>query len=226
MIKKTALFFLCIFLFLSIPGCKKKLPTSPDIPTKMLATIEYFYASPESIGWRESSTLFWSVENAPIVYIDQGIGNVSTSANVVTSGTIDVSPEETTTYTLTAVGSSGTASCTVEVTARAIFEMISYDYRYTFYGNCEIFGIIKNVGNATGYNVMVEFQAYSDNVIVGTARGYPADLGNIPVGVKAAFEAIFFNLYNWGVIGEVTYEITWITAQGMILTQTGIVPFK
>jgi len=32
MIKKMLLVFLCFTLFLSIPGCKKKLPTQPDIP--------------------------------------------------------------------------------------------------------------------------------------------------------------------------------------------------
>ena len=191
--------------------------------------IEYFIASPESIGWKESSTLSWSVNNAPIVYVDQGIGNVSTSANVLISGTIDVSPEETTTHTLTAVGSSGTvtASCTVEVTARAIFELTADACGYTTYGCCNIIGTVKNVGNATGYNVMIEFQAYNANgVIIDTAHGFPANLGNIPVGVSATFEAVFFDTYNWSLIPAFSYEITWLTAQGVRLTQTGIVPFK
>jgi len=146
MIKKTALFFLCIFLFLSIPGCKKKLPTSPDIP---------------------------------------------------------------------------------DITRAASFTLVESTQGYASYGCCEITGIVKNVGNATGYNVGIEYQAYNaSNVIIDTANGFPADLGNIPVGVSATFEAIFFDLYNWSLVAKTTYEITWLTAEGMALTQTGVVLFK
>ena len=112
MIKKSVLFFLCFTLFLSIPGCKKKLPTQPDIPTKVLPTIEYFIATPEAISPGESSILSWSTKNATNVKINRGVGTVSAT------GTKEVSPEETTTYTLTAINSDGqkTASCKVEVT--------------------------------------------------------------------------------------------------------------
>lgn len=212
-----------ICLFFTFPSCKGT-PTTPDIPAIILPNIEYFNANPESIEFEGSfSTLSWSVTNGITVTIDQGIGTVSAT------DTIEVSPEETTTYTLTAENNDGqrTASCIVEVIARAIFELTFYAYDYASYGSCRITGTIKNVGNKTGYNVMIEFQAYSANdIIIDTARGFPADLGNIPVGVSAAFEAVFFDLYNWNVIAKVTYEITWLTAQGVRLTQTGIVRFK
>jgi|GEM_PF-1251314 len=111
MIKKSVLFFLCFMLFLSMPGCKKKLPTTPDIPTKILPTIEYFTATPESINLDESSTLSWSVSNATTITIDQGIGTVSAK------GTTEVSPEDTTIYTLTAKNNDGqkSQSCTVGI---------------------------------------------------------------------------------------------------------------
>lgn len=111
MIKKTLLCFLFLSLFLSISGCKKKLPTSPDIPEAILPSIEYFTANPESINRGESSTLSWSVSNATTITIDQGVGTVSAKA------TTEVSPEETTTYTLTATNSDGqkSQSCTVEI---------------------------------------------------------------------------------------------------------------
>lgn len=111
MLKKTTLFFLCLSLFLSIPCCKKKLPTQPDIPTKILPTIEYFHANPESIKLEESSTLSWSTTNATAISISPGIGNVAATS------TADVSPEDTTIYTLTATNSDGTktASCRVEI---------------------------------------------------------------------------------------------------------------
>ena len=141
MIKKMLLVFLCLSLFLSIPYCKKKLPTSPDIPIR-----------------------------------------------------------------------------------EADFLLVSSTQGYASFGCCEITGIVKNVGNATGYNVMIEFQAYNaSNVIVDTASGFPADLGNIPVGVSASFEAIFFELYSWSLVSKTTYEITWLTAEGIRLTQTGVV---
>lgn len=224
MIKKTLLYFLCLSLLLSISACKKS-PTTPDIPALILPSIEYFNANPESIEFISDSlvTLSWSTTNTTTVTIDQGIGTVSAT------GTTEVSPEETTTYILTAKNNDGqrTASCTVEVTARAIFELTSYSYGYASYGCCEITGTVKNVGNAIGYNVMIEFQAYNaSDIIIDTANGFPASLGNIPIGVSAAFDAVFFEVYDWAIITKTTYEITWLSAQGVRLTQIGIVPFK
>jgi len=111
MIKKMFLCFLCLSLFLSIPGCKKKLPTTPDIPTVVLPTIAYFTANPILIMQSTQSTLSWSTTNATSISIDQGIGNVAATDKTT------VSPGETTTYMLTAKNSDGqkTASCTVEI---------------------------------------------------------------------------------------------------------------
>jgi len=213
---------LCIFLF---SYCGKKSPTTPDIPSIILPIIEYFDADADSIEFMSDSivTLSWSTKNATSVMIDQGIGNVDKTGNV------EVSPEETTTYTLTAINSDGqkTASCKVEVDARAIFELTSYEHSYTpDYLCCRIIGTVQNVGNATGYNVMIEFQAYVSDVIVDTALGFPADLGSIPVGASALFDAVFYDFCGelvWDAISKVTYEITWLTAQGMSMTQIGVV---
>jgi len=111
MIKKMLLVFLCLSLFLSIPYCKKKLPTTPDIPTKILPTIESFTATPSSIKLEDYSVLAWSVTNATNCTIDHEVGTVSQS------GTVEVTPIELTTYTLTATNSDGTrtASCTVAI---------------------------------------------------------------------------------------------------------------
>lgn len=117
MIKKMLLSFLCLSLFLSIPGCKKT-PTTPDIPAVVLPSIQYFNANPESIMLDSSSTLSWSTTNATNVMIDQGIGTVSQT------GMMEVSPEDTTTYTLTAINSDGqrTQSCVVEILKWAILD--------------------------------------------------------------------------------------------------------
>ena len=71
-----------------------------------------FQAVPEAIILGESSTLEWATAYADRITIDQGIGDVAVS------GSLSVSPKDTTTYTLTATGVGGTttASTTVGVT--------------------------------------------------------------------------------------------------------------
>jgi len=70
-----------------------------------------FSADPSSIKLGESSTLSWTTTNADIATIDQEIGSVDLN------GSHGVSPQETTTYTLTATGLGGTTtkSTTVNV---------------------------------------------------------------------------------------------------------------
>jgi len=148
MIKKTVLFFLC-FMLLAMPGCKKKLPTQPDIPVEVLPTIIHFTASPESIMEGEMSILSWNVSHATAVHIDHGIGTVSAI------GTIEIFPEATTTYTITATNLDGTktASCTVEILNWAVLEYstIPANPIFTYYpllgGTFSDFTIILNETN-------------------------------------------------------------------------------
>ena len=58
--------------------------------------IVYFTANPSTIKLGEKSTLSWETSDTTSVEIDQGIGLVSGT------GSIEVSPLETTTYTLEA----------------------------------------------------------------------------------------------------------------------------
>jgi len=122
MIKKMLLYFLCLSLFLSIPGCKKDLPIDPEILN--LPTIEYFTAtylnsSAQDYGVSSNFTLSWSTKNVATVEIDQGIGQVPAM------GTRQVGIRETTTYILTAGNETGqkTASCVAERPERAILEV-------------------------------------------------------------------------------------------------------
>ncbi|MBA7571078.1 hypothetical protein ES708_12834 [subsurface metagenome] len=87
-----------LLLASSIVGC-------PQPPV-----IAEFSANPTDINSGESATLSWSVTEATTVTIDQGIGDVPSS------GTQSVSPPATTTYTLTAINSSGTVNESVEIT--------------------------------------------------------------------------------------------------------------
>jgi len=68
-----------------------------------------FTASPNIIGVGHSSTLHWSVPDATSVSLDHGIGPQPDTSS------IDVSPESTTLYSLTAIGPSGLSESSVWV---------------------------------------------------------------------------------------------------------------
>jgi len=84
----------CILLI----SCSEKsaLPTQPLDPRTIDPNISYFTATPSTIKLGEKSTLSWEVNNSTSVEIDEGIGLVSPT------GSIEVSPLKTTTYTLLA----------------------------------------------------------------------------------------------------------------------------
>ncbi len=69
-----------------------------------------FSASPSAIQIGFDATLSWTTTYADTVQIDPGIGDVATT------GTQEVSPIETTTYTLTAAGPGGTTTQSVTIT--------------------------------------------------------------------------------------------------------------
>jgi hypothetical protein len=81
----------------------------PTVVVGALPEIGYFTADPDSIGEDQSSTLSWNVSNADSVEISPGVGNVAPA------GSETVSPDTTTTYTLTATNSYGWRSETIEV---------------------------------------------------------------------------------------------------------------
>ena len=87
-----------------------------------LPTIDSFIATPGTITSGESSTLSWSVSDATTVNIDQGIGDVALT------GSWELSPTTTTTYTLTATNDDGsvTATAQVVVTTEAQYTVTLY----------------------------------------------------------------------------------------------------
>ena len=182
---------------------------SPEAP-KNLPVIISFYASPDTIDKGESTTLFWATAGAATASIDHGIGSVSAS------GSQNVEPTETTTYTFTVGNPDGTVTATATVTVKEIAVLVldgSPKKKMTTF-DCPYFdGYVKNIGQVTGYNCMIEFHAYSDterHTIIDTASGFPANLGNIAPGQRAHFEAIFFDLTSWDQIKSWDYEITWL----------------
>jgi peptidoglycan-associated lipoprotein len=90
---------------------KKQPPPPPPAPPPAAEPTASLSASPDAIDKGQSSTLTWQTTAATDVGID-GIGAVQAS------GTQQVTPAETTTYTLTAKGPGGTKTATATVTVK------------------------------------------------------------------------------------------------------------
>ncbi|MBL7209314.1 MAG: hypothetical protein ISS52_04380 [Dehalococcoidia bacterium] len=78
-------------------------------PSAGLPVINSFAANPWAIAGGASSTLNWSVSGATVVEISQGIGSVGST------GSVSVSPDATSNYTLTATSAVGWSSVTIQV---------------------------------------------------------------------------------------------------------------
>ena len=91
---------------------KKQPPPPPPPPPPPAAPTASLTASPEAIDKGQSSTLSWQTSNATDVSID-GVGAVQPN------GTQQVTPTDSTTYTLTAKGAGGSQTATARVTVNA-----------------------------------------------------------------------------------------------------------
>jgi len=114
---------LALALLVLAPGCKKSVPppTAPPPPPAAGATarnpspapsppaILEFDGAPRTIERGQSAILRWRVNEATEVSISPGIGPVGNSAKR------EISPVQTTTYTLTAKGPGGVASSSLMI---------------------------------------------------------------------------------------------------------------
>jgi hypothetical protein len=91
-----------------MPSDDKTIP--PPETTLPLPVIGSFSAASAEIAKGESTTLSWNISDATSVSINQGIGEVDLS------GSKSVSPGNTTTYTITAVNSTGSNTRSITVT--------------------------------------------------------------------------------------------------------------
>ncbi|HLZ10803.1 MAG TPA: OmpA family protein, partial [Chloroflexota bacterium] len=120
-LKRIAM-IMALALLVVAAGCKKKVPPPPPLPPNNSGgvtnpneggrpVISSFTAEPRTIARGQSSTLRWSISGATDMNIDQGIGPIQSS------GSRQVFPSTTTTYTMVANGPGGTdtRSVTVEV---------------------------------------------------------------------------------------------------------------
>src|SRR5690349_24708244 len=91
-------------------ACKKKVaPPPPPPPPPPAAPTASLTANPDSVQKGQSTTLSWQTSNATDVSIE-GVGAVQAS------GSQQVTPQDSTTYTLNAKGPGGTQTATARVT--------------------------------------------------------------------------------------------------------------
>ncbi len=101
-------------LAIFVGGCKKKAaPAPPTPPPPPKAPTASLTVNPDTITQGESATLGWNTTDATDVTIDNGVGAVQPS------GSQQITPTESTTYTLTAKGPGGTQSATARITVKA-----------------------------------------------------------------------------------------------------------
>ena len=95
-------------------GSEQNLCSGPSISRRVavhgVPRISFFRANPSSIRSGSISTLSWSIQGeVSQVFINQGVGDV------IRSNSVEVSPENSTTYTLTAVNNYGRSTQTTRV---------------------------------------------------------------------------------------------------------------
>jgi peptidoglycan-associated lipoprotein len=111
-LKWTTLVF-ALGVILTLGACKKKVaPPPPPPPPPPPAPTASLTANPNTVEKGQSTTLTWETTNATDVSID-GIGAVDPS------GSKQVTPEDSTTYHLTAKGAGGSQEATARVTVTA-----------------------------------------------------------------------------------------------------------
>jgi hypothetical protein len=204
-------------------GCKGS-PSGPTTPTpqppaKPLPKILTFKSDYTNIEYMDIIHLTWTTENATKCTIVPFIGNVDVN------GTKEWQMKATTTtFTLTAENDNGavTKDLVITVKSAAYFVLVGYTKDMTSYKCPVINGTVRNDGNGVGYNCSIDWTAYNaNNTIIDTASGFPAGLNDIPVGVSAVFNAIFFDLSSWSQISKLTWTMSWLNKNtGQIEKQT------
>lgn len=115
-VRKLSFFLGFIALAVFAGGCKKKVAAPPPAQTPAPPAAQptvTLNASPTSINPGQTVTLSWSSTNATDLDIQPGVGKVAPE------GSTPVTPNESTTYTITASGPGGSATATAHVDVAA-----------------------------------------------------------------------------------------------------------
>jgi peptidoglycan-associated lipoprotein len=118
--KKIGALLLALTMTFAVAGCKKKVPPPPPPPKPVeqpkpappaKPAITRFEAEPSTVERGQASTLNWTVTGETTnISISPGIGTVSAT------GSRQVFPSNTTSYTISATGPGGSDSRTISVT--------------------------------------------------------------------------------------------------------------
>jgi len=141
-----------------------------------------FSANPASIASGATATLSWTSSGATSANIDNGVGPVTP----VASGSVQVSPTSTTTYTMTLTGPGGqtTKQATVTVTPGGFNQTI----QVTGSGPVNLRTLANSAGYNGAENATVVFQVGSGVTVMGAAGstsaagGLAIDTGTWPSG--------------------------------------------
>jgi len=185
--KVSVLGILCVFMIF-LGSCKKSAPTLPEVPDP--PTISSFTATPSEIFTGNSSTLSWSASNATTVSINQGIGNVSST------GTQEVGPTVTTSYTLTATNSDGnvTKSCTVTVKPIASAVTVTSTRSTIYVGQTEQMTATVTMSDETTKTATGTWG--SDNTSVATVNQ-----SGLVTGIASGKATVYIDTTEWSLRG-------------------------
>ncbi len=123
----------------------------PGGTTRKTVTVTYvqpiveIQADPEFLDEGQSATLTWVFSNADTCTIDQGIGDVQLG------GSLEINPDQTTTYTITATGPGGSDTDSVTVTCLAPTAALSADPQNILLGESAM--LTWNVDHAAFANI-------------------------------------------------------------------------
>ncbi len=178
-----------------------------------------FTASPTTFCRNSTSTLSWSTGGlVSSVSINQGIGSVATS------GTRTVGPNSTTTYTITASGTGGTATKSVTLTVlqpsdvvltldnSAIIRGQSTTLRWTTTGDTNSASITPGIGavNINGNKVISPTQTTTYEIYVDGVCVDAVDSITLTVYQPPTVNITGPTLLNYGQQGTLTYQATYI----------------
>ncbi len=163
------------------------------------ARIVQFTAIPASIQPGQASTLTWVIDNATAATITPGVGNIDPK-----TGSVSVSPTQTTTYTLAATGPSGTINSTVTVSVGAPGT-----------GNPQILRFESNPVTITaGQNATL---SWATN---GAATASISGVGNVPVNGSTTVSPTSTTTYTLTATSQdgraVTAPVTVIVSAGQV----------
>src|SRR6185369_15078897 len=181
-------------------GLSASANTSVSTITPAAVRIVQFSAIPASLQPGQASTLSWVIDNATSATITPGIGAVDPR-----TGSVSVTPTQTTTYTLAATGPNGTINSTVTLTVGAPGT-----------GNPQILRFEANpVSIASGQSTTL---SWATN---GAATASISGVGNVPINGSTTVSPTTTTTYT---LTATSSDGKTVTAPVTVIVSAGAVP--